>query len=287
MTAAVGRHGAAGGPDDEDYAARMTTTAIEGIASLESFPGMLDALWSSVRLSVAARSAVDPDASGIDTWEAVVNAMQVGSTLFQVTGAADGTVECRIHHEIRRLPAIGPKQIANCPNWLDAFWFAVVCRDHKRMTALCEVPLETLRASGAAHDGYLYHWVAALQAYGTHRQADMVEELKQAFQQSHPDVVRIAPRDWLQQISYPPINLFYRFVKRDHDGFNDALVEALELHKAYWSHEDRDFDVSGLWAVGPLAMACFAYDGGFPVNVASEYLPIQLLNRAWLGEFPT
>ncbi len=79
MTVTVDRHGAAGGSDDEDYAARMTTTAIEGIESLQGFPGMLDALWNSVRLSVAARSAVDPDASRTATWEAVVNAMQVGT----------------------------------------------------------------------------------------------------------------------------------------------------------------------------------------------------------------
>ncbi len=155
------------------------------------------------------------------------------------------------------------------------------------MVALCGVPPETLRASGSVHDEYLYHWVAALQAYGTHRQADMVEELRQAFRQSPPDVVRIAPRDWLRHISYPPINLFYRFVKRDHDGFNAALVEALKLHKAYWSQEERDFDVSGLWAIGPLAMACFVYDGAFPINVASDYPPSQLLNRAWLDDFPT
>ncbi|MFI8452798.1 immunity 49 family protein [Streptomyces erythrochromogenes] len=286
MTVIVDRHGSAG-PDDDTYAARMTTAAIEGIESLENSPGIIDALWNSVRLGVAARSAVDPDGAGIDTWEAVVNAAQVGSALFQVSGATEGTVECRIHHEIRRLPAIGPKQIANCPNWLDAFWFAVICRDQERMTALCEIPLETLRASGAMHDEYLYHWVATLQAYRTHRQADMVQELTLAFTQSHPDVAGIAPRDWLQQISYPPINLFYRFVKRDHDGFNAALVEALELHKTYWSHEERDFDVSGLWAIGPLAMACFAHDGGIPIEVESDYLPAALLRRNRCGEFPT
>ncbi|WP_374775139.1 immunity 49 family protein [Streptomyces sp. NBC_01310] len=286
MTVTVHRHGAAG-PDDESYAERRTASAIEGIESLERSPRMIDALWNSVRLSVSARSAVDPDGSGIDTWEAVVNAMQVGSTLFRVTGSTEGTVESRIHHEIRQLPAVGPKQFANAPNWLDAFWFAIICRDQKRMTELCEVSVDTLRESGAVHDEYLYHWVAALQAYWTRRQGDMVAELTLAFQQSHPDTVRIAPRDWLQQISYPPINLFYQFVKHDHDGFNAALAEALELHKTYWSQEERDFDVTGLWAIGPLAIACFAYDGDFPIDVVSDYLPLQLLNRSWIGEFPT
>ncbi|MFF3245935.1 immunity 49 family protein [Streptomyces sp. NPDC002870] len=167
-------------------------------------------------------------------------------------------------------------------------WYAIICRDQNRMTELCEIPLDTLRASGVQHDEYLYHWVAALQAYWSQRQGDMVEALTLAFQQSHPDAVQIAPRDWLQQISYPPINLFYRFVKRDHEGFNAALTEALELHKAYWSEtDDRANDVRGLWAIGPLAVACLAYDGDFPLDVASDYLPIQLLNRSLLGEFPT
>ncbi|WP_406450308.1 immunity 49 family protein [Streptomyces sp. NBC_00876] len=115
----------------------------------------------------------------------------------------------------------------------------------------------------------------------------MVEALTAAFQSSHPDVTEIAPRDWLQNISYPPINLFYQFVKHDHDGFNAALAEALELHKKYWTRdEDRAEDIKGLWAIGPLAIACLAYDGDFPIDVESEYLPKHLLQRSWVVEFP-
>ncbi|WP_420823792.1 Imm49 family immunity protein [Streptomyces torulosus] len=40
-------------------------------------------------------------------------------------------------------------------------------------------------------------------------------------------------------------------------------------------------------ALGPLALACLAYDGGMAVEVESEYLPAHLLRRDWLGEFPT
>ncbi|MEE1811389.1 immunity 49 family protein [Streptomyces sp. BE133] len=113
---------------------------------------MIDALWNSVRLAAAARSAADPRGSGIDAWEAVVNSMQVGSALFRVAGATEGTVECRIHHEIRRLPAMGPRRFASTPNWLDALWYAIICRDQKRLTELCEVPLDLLQASGAMHE---------------------------------------------------------------------------------------------------------------------------------------
>ncbi|MFD9452135.1 immunity 49 family protein [Streptomyces sp. NPDC059985] len=46
-----------------------------------------------------------------------------------------------------------------------AFWYAIITRDQPRMTELCELPLDVLRASGADHDDYLYHWAATLRAY--------------------------------------------------------------------------------------------------------------------------
>jgi len=287
VTVTIPRHGAPG-PDDQRFATRFVKRTIERIDALEQSPGMIDALWNSVRTCVKARATIDPKGSHIDTWEAVVNAMQVGSAVFRVVSATEGTLECRIHHEMRTLPAMGPRPFANAAAWLDAFWFAIICRDRQRLTELSEVPMEVLRASGAEHDDYLYHWVAALQAYWTGQKSALVEELSATFERSHPDVVEIAPQDWLRCISYPPVDLFYRFIKRDHDRFNESLTEALELHKAYWTAtEDREKDVDGLWAIAPLAITCLAYDGDFPLEVESEYLPVFLLNRSRVGEFDT
>ncbi|MEU3510314.1 Imm49 family immunity protein [Streptomyces longwoodensis] len=44
-------------------------------------------------------------------------------------------------------------------------------------------------------------------------------------------------------------------------------------------------DPSGAVALGPLALACLAHDGGIPIDVESDYLPKHLLQRGWLGEF--
>jgi hypothetical protein len=52
-------------------------------------------------------------------------------------------------------------------------------------------------------------------------------------------------------------------------------------------NEDRAADIDGAIALGPLAIACWAYDGDFPLDIESEYLPKHLLNHGWLGEFPT
>ncbi|MEV8450655.1 hypothetical protein [Streptomyces parvus] len=40
-------------------------------------------------------------------------------------------------------------------------------------------------------------------------------------------------------------------------------------------------------ALGPLALACLAHDGDFPVDATLPRLPKHLISRAWCGEFPT
>ncbi|MEU8590171.1 immunity 49 family protein [Streptomyces sp. NPDC048664] len=284
MTVTIPRHSSPG-PDDEGYAAALGRSVIEIVQGLEDAPDSIDMVLGTALLHVQARCAVDPRAARLETWEAVVCAMQIYCAAFAVTGVREGTVRCRIAHEVRDLPGIGPRTFADAGNWLTAFWLAVICRDQKRLTQLCEVPLDRLRAPDGAYGEYIYHWVAALQAYWL-RRPELVDELTRAFELSHPDVARIAPRDLLQNILYPPINLLYGFLRQDGPGFNQALAEAVELHKAYWTaDEGRAHDPSGMVALAPLAVACLAYDGGIPVEVETDYLPKHLLQRGWLGEF--
>ncbi|MGY4968314.1 immunity 49 family protein [Streptomyces nigrescens] len=248
---------------------------------------MIDSTFSTALLYLQARCTVDPRAAELETWEAVVNVMQLGSAMFAASGVSEGTVECRVNRELRNIPALGPSSFADAGNWLTSFWLAVVCRDQKRMTELCEIPLDRLRSPEGAYDEYIYHWVDVLQTYWLQRPG-LVDKLIAAIEASHPDAVSVTPRDLLQAVLYPPINLFHRFVTKDEQGFNQALLEALELHKAHWTaDEDRTADPDGRIALGPLAIACLAYDGGIPVEVESEYLPKHLLQHGWLGEFPT
>lgn len=248
---------------------------------------MIDFTFSTAVMALRARCVVDARAAKIETWEAAVNAMQLGSALFAVTGARTGTVECRINGKLRTLSARGPQPYADAGNWLTAFWLAVICREQQRMTQLCEIPLERLRAPEGQYDEYIYHWVDTLQTYWL-RRPGLVEKLTAAVQMSDPSVARIAPRDLLQGVLYPPIHLFYQFVRRNEEGFNPALLEALQLHKTYWTlTEERTANIDGSIALGPLAIACLAYDGEIPIEVESDYLPHHLLQHSWLGEFPT
>lgn len=286
MTVIVSRHGGPG-PNSERFGEELAEDLSSDVQSLEESPTMIDFTFDTALLLMRARCTVDPRAAKLETWEAVVTAMQIGSAMFAVTGADEGSVQCRIDGRTRNIPVIGPRPYADAGNWLTAFWLAVVCRDQKRMTQLCEIPVERLRSAEGEYDEYVYHWVAALQAYWL-RQAGLVDELVAAIEGSYPETAVVTPTDLLQGVLYPPINLFHRFVRKDEGGFNQALAEALELHKAYWTaDEDRAKDPDGRLALGPLAIACLAYDGGIPIEVESEYLPAHLLQRSWLGEFET
>jgi hypothetical protein len=286
VTVTVARHGAPG-PDADRFAQRLGERVARRIDDLEDSADRIDFAFTTAVMALRARCVIDPQASAVETWEAAVNAMQLGSALFAATSASEGTVECRINWKVRTLPAVGPQSYADAGNWLTAFWLAVICREQQRMTQLCEIPLDRLRAPEGQYDEYIYHWVDTLQTYWL-RRPGLVEKLTATFEASDPAVARIAPRDLLDGQLYPPINLFYHFVRKDEEGFSPALVEALKLHKMYWTlNEDREADIDGTIALGPLAIACLAYDGGFPIQVESDYLPKHLLQHDWLGEFPT
>ncbi|MCZ9347081.1 immunity 49 family protein [Streptomyces sp. TRM76130] len=283
MTVQFPRHGL---PADTD-ADRLSERVARRIDRLEESAGRIDFAFRTAVTALHAHCAIDPQAAKAETWDAMVNAMQLGSALFAVTGISEGYVECRINYKVRTLPAVGPLPSADAGNWLTAFWLAAVCREPQRMTQLCEVPLERLRSPEGQYDEYVYHWVDTLQTYWL-RRPGAVEKLTTTLRMSHPSVARNTPRDLLDGVLYPPIYLFSFLLRNDAEGFTPALIDALKLHQAYWTlSEERAADVEGSVALGPLAMAGWAYDGDMPLGVESEYLPKHLLQHSWLGEFPT
>ncbi|WP_433397918.1 immunity 49 family protein [Streptomyces sp. CA-146814] len=287
MTTTIARHNLSAGPDAERLAEGLDEDLIEEIDGLETTAVLIDSAFSSARLSLHARCVADPRASAIETWESTVNGLQLGSALFAVTGKQDGSVQCRINRKPRTIPATGPMSTADAGTWLSAFWLAVICRDQDRMTQLSEIPLERLRSPEGSYDEYIYRWVDTLQSWWL-RRPDLADKLIATVEASDPTVARIAPPDLLQAVLYPPINLFYHYVRNNRDGFAPALADALKLHKRYWTlNEDRAKDIDGSIALGPLAIACLAYDAEYPLAIESDYLPKHLLQRTWLGEFPT
>ncbi|MBT2895621.1 immunity 49 family protein [Streptomyces sp. McG3] len=284
MTVTVERHAL---PEiDEQVTQRLGEELETSIQNLDASPAIFGMALNEAVLRAQTQQALNPRGNRFATWDATVSAMQVGAAAFAAADISEGEIKVRIDHEVRTIKATGPQFYVSAGNWLTTLWFTMICRDQPRMNQMCRIPLELLRESGAEGDEYVLHWVDALQTYWR-EQPGLPEKLTAAIENSHPDIATITPRDLLQCILYPPINLFYKFLRKDHDGFNEALVEALELHNAYWSAPERAGDIAGFLALGPLAITCLAYDAGFPIEVESDYLPIRLLDRSWVGEFDT
>ncbi|MFJ3302510.1 immunity 49 family protein [Streptomyces sp. NPDC086549] len=275
-------------PDPEALRQELNSDTLEEIQGLEEHPDGFGLVFSSALHTAKLQCLNDPTAAMLETWEAWTTAMQVGSALFaSVTASPGSTVPCMIAHEVRSIPAVGVTHFADAGTWLEAFWLAVICRDQARMTQLCQVPIETLRASGAVFEEYIYDWVDVLQTYWL-EQPGLGEKLVAAFDGTDPDRLRFIDREMMLKVLYPPINLFYRFIGQDPVKFNAALVQTLTLHKEYWTADsEREESGDGDIPLAALAITCLAYDAGRPVEVESEYLPEHLLKRSWLGEFPT
>ncbi|WP_345434022.1 immunity 49 family protein [Actinoallomurus vinaceus] len=264
----------------------LARTVDEFIGRLEQDPASLGDAFAAALALAHARCAADPDAAMLESWEAWVKAMQIGSAIFATTLAREGTVQCRVGDRVLTLPATGPAPYADARAWLDACWLALVCRERDRLTMLSQVPLDDLRRASALDD-YVFHWIDTLQSHWLRRPMDdIVPKLIATMETSHPHAATRTPRDFLDLVDYQPVALFHRLITDDKAAFATALAESLVHHERYWNGQ-RSNDPRSRVALGPLAMACLAHDWEFPVDTASPYLPKYLVDRGWCGEFPT
>ncbi|MFJ8046251.1 immunity 49 family protein [Kitasatospora sp. NPDC096147] len=260
----------------------------ELLAYVEAKPKALSLLIDPVMSAACTRSLIDPSAARLESWEAWVVAMQVSSAVFaSATAEPGGTAQCRIADREWSIPAIGPQYYTNAGRWLSAFWLCVVCREAERLSMLSSVSVELLRQSGAEFDEYVYPWVQALQAFWN-GDAELTDRLAEAVQGSDPANAPVAGEELMLRVLYPPLQAFSYVLQRDQEKFDEALLQGLVLYRQYWSaDEERLEDSDGLVALALLGVACLAKDVGMSVGVESDYLPKHLLERSWIGEFPT
>ncbi|MFI8831539.1 immunity 49 family protein [Streptomyces afghaniensis] len=257
----------------------LMRSAAESMDLLVRDPAALGDVFRSILALAHARCAYDPDVAHIDTWDAWATATRLGSALF--TGAP--SQECRLGEDrVWQLPALPAEPPADARAWLDALYLAIVCRQTARIGRLCRVPLEVLRQDDSV-DEYVLHWIDALQAYFSNGPGmdDVVKKLIATIETSGRDGVTQAPLEFVNGIDYQPAALFHRLIARDHDTFAKVLAEAVAEHGGYWGASAAP---RARVALGPLAMACLAYDYGFPVDPAQTYLPTHLLNRERIEE---
>jgi hypothetical protein len=167
----------------------------------------------------------------------------------------------------------------NVANWKHGFYHAVICREKPILDLLCRVPADLLRGvKGFKADECVYLHAEALRAYW--QQADDApERLAAALEATAPESLEFAPGDLVLDLWVPEMELLYRVMLKDEQGFNEALRKALELHKRYWGQkkDNRWNDAQAFLSIPITALSCLAWESDLEVKVSSDYIPRWLV----------
>lgn len=243
---------------------------------LERTPDALgNAIWQSV-MRWNYQCVVDPAAEREETARYLATIVDIYAAAFAAAFEPEGTVPCEVDGTTYRVPAAGPNRLSSPQNLLAGLLFAAVHRDEERIQQLCGVNKYTMVASGVKADNYVLPWIDTLQRFLRHEDvpADLFTKVMEL---TDPDQATITPQDYMLRIAYPPIKMFYYLLRRDAEKFSEATVQAVTLHRDYWTHPDLAEEPDGFVALAPLAIAVLGKRVGLPVNVESEYLPHHLL----------
>jgi hypothetical protein len=263
----------------------LTSAIPRYIERIEEHPQLLWSLFETSLMDVCFRCANDPRAALGETWEAVTLAMQSGSAIF-AAALSDGPTECQIGADTFRIPATGARSWTTAETWITTFWLATICREKDRLDMLADVPASLLRASGAEYDEFIYSWVDALKMFWR-RDQGYFDQITAAMGGTDPATLN-APEELVLLTWFPQMKVFSYLVQGEADSFNDALAESVELHRTYWADDPyRSKRPEGYICLASTALAALAVELDVPVDVESDYLPKHLIQRTWIGEFPT
>lgn len=253
------------------------------VAALRHRTAVLNNLLITALGHFGHRCVVDPRAGNGDTWDSLCFAADVATAMFVAATTEKGkAVEVPLGGAKVPIKGTGPEYFATARNWLTALHLALITRDEAKIGLLNEVPVEVLRAADIEEPEFHYAVVEMFQRFN--RQEPGVHEALNAALKGSKQVVPLL-RDYTSQIAFPQLELFHHLSNAGHEEqFNTALAKALELHKAFWSTEEKLENPLGFVALGPLAIACVARDTGTPIDIESEYLPPHLLTGAWTVE---
>lgn len=262
------------------------------VAGIQKSPKSLNSVLNNSLDEFGYLTVDDPTMAWVDTWYAFSRATQAGSAIFLCAGGEkdEREVEFFIDDEKIRRMTTGVTIDANGWNWVRSMYLAMVCRNRPRIDMLAAYPIERLRASYVTHDEFVYAWIDVLQTYWR-RGDNLIDKLIAAMRGTDATEFAHIGEEPVRMLWFPAMQLFWHLTQREEVKFNEALVEALELHKRYWTsavdpevENERIDDPNGYFSLPLLAMTCLARDSGFHIDVESDYLPQDLVLATRVGE---
>jgi hypothetical protein len=193
-------------------------------------------------------------------------------------------------------PQTGPTSYSHSGTWQKGYYLGFVCREQHVLDSLVMRSTDVARQSSTIANEYEYLMIDALKSfYASRYQADTrIEEssdeetsqkLGAALDAADGDRIMLQTIDVTIGIALPEMGLLGSLLGGNPQRFNESLADALECHKKYWSSsEEMAGNPQGFIAIGPLGLACAAYDLGFPIEVESEYIPKYILEKQYLAK---
>ncbi len=213
-------------------------------------------------------SVVAPDSPDIP--RALRICAQANAALFAIDRAGGERVEILLGNEKVILSGPINESILHASRWLSGVWQAMICRESALVESFCQTPTKRLRQSSTTDPEYRYNWIDAVQGFWSGA-ADTAKRVVVAMEATDPDRADILARDWTLNIDVPAIRLLFYAIARDKE-FDNALNEAIELHKQYWTATPkRRKDPNGFLSFELTAMTVLATERNVPFDVQSEY----------------
>ncbi|MEL0633683.1 immunity 49 family protein [Pseudoalteromonas carrageenovora] len=162
--------------------------------------------------------------------------------------------------------------------WEKVFYAAITLRDKKAIEQLIQVPksvFDNANISADAFDTALINLMKGL----FEPEANMGNLLEAALIAADPNAIASGRRNYVQNILLPLLPV-YRciYTANAQDEFNEAMVEALEAHKKYWTKDRRK--QQGWISLPLMAAASHAYDlKGYQLTAETDYIPDFLVKN--------
>ncbi len=281
-TCFVARH--ATDPGDGTFAERLDTERRHvgnARALLPERPGNARSLYRHSLFEAGLLQLVEPDSPAIVAALRRAGRAVVGCCALVSPG--EGAVTLDMEGEPVTAQRFFTNNLIDVGDFIDGFYAALAADDDASLDALAQVDVQALRMQGVFPEEYQFHWARALQGFqlGAPWTADA---LVAAMRGSAPERLRHGdgPTAYMFFKSSLEMGLL-NATTMDPGAFNAALLKALENHRHYFSSvepnpgEDQSNDPLGFIALGPLAFAASMARRGWPITVASDYLPRSVL----------
>jgi hypothetical protein len=265
----------------------------DALAKVSKQPGNLSSLLGVAIDYAGYLSVLEP--TSFDLWRTLRIAAYTAKCIFLL---ADRSITEEYDLDVGEgplfsFPQTGPTSYSHSGTWEKGYYLGFACREQHILDSQVMRSTDIARQSSTTSNEYGYLMIDALKSFYASRyevdtriEETSDEETSQKLQAAldATDADRIMPEtiDGTINIALPEMELLACLLENNPQHFNESLADALECHKKYWSSsEDMAGDPRGFIAIGPLGLACAAYDLGFPIEIESEYIPKYILEKQY------